>query len=84
MRARRGDRELRHERRGLLRPRQSARRRIRCADTFSAHYKKGLELIDPRRTVTARKVLGLTTNPPSNDEGGGGRGNGGSGGGLEV
>ncbi|MEU1028880.1 hypothetical protein ABZ402_09040 [Streptomyces mirabilis] len=45
---------------------------------------KGLKLIDPRRTVTARKVLGLTTNPPSNDEGGGGRGNGGSGGGLEV
>ncbi|WP_190172277.1 DUF4190 domain-containing protein [Streptomyces mirabilis] len=54
------------------------------ADTFSAHYKKGLKLIDPRRTVTARKVLGLTTTPPSSDGGGGSRGHGGSGGGLEV
>ncbi|MER5800294.1 hypothetical protein [Streptomyces mirabilis] len=54
------------------------------ADTFSAPYKKGLKIIDPRRTVTARKVLGLTTTPPSNDGGGGSRGNGGSGGGLEV
>ncbi|MER7685489.1 DUF4190 domain-containing protein [Streptomyces sp. NPDC097610] len=54
------------------------------ADTFSAPYKKGLKLIDPRRTVTARKALGLTTTPPSNDGGGGSRGNGGSGGGLEV
>lgn len=54
------------------------------ADTFSAPYKKGLKLIDPRRTVTARKVLGLATTPPSNDGGGGSRGNGGSGGGLEV
>ncbi|MGW1757867.1 hypothetical protein [Streptomyces mirabilis] len=50
----------------------------------SGHYKKGLKLVDPRRTVTARKVLGLTTNPPSNDGGGGSRGDGGSGGGLEV
>ncbi|MFF3657458.1 DUF4190 domain-containing protein [Streptomyces olivochromogenes] len=54
------------------------------ADTFSAHYQKGLKLIDPMRTVTARKVLGLTATPPSNDGGGGSRGNGGSGGGLEV
>ncbi|MET7720358.1 hypothetical protein [Streptomyces mirabilis] len=42
------------------------------------------KIIDPRRTVTARKVLGLTTTPPSNDGGGGSRGNGGSGDGLEV
>ncbi|NMI60710.1 MULTISPECIES: hypothetical protein [unclassified Streptomyces] len=54
------------------------------ADTFSAPCKKGLKIIDPRRTVTARKVLGLATTPPSNDGGGGSRGNGGSGGGLEV
>ncbi|MFD7602602.1 hypothetical protein ACFXMT_31565 [Streptomyces mirabilis] len=54
------------------------------ADTFSAPCKKGLKIIDPRRTVTARKALGLTTTPPSNDGGGGSRGNGGSGGGLEV
>ncbi|MFD8215922.1 DUF4190 domain-containing protein [Streptomyces sp. NPDC059697] len=54
------------------------------AGTFSAHYKKGLKLIDPRRTVTARKVLGLATTPPSSDGGGGGRGDGGSSGGLEV
>jgi hypothetical protein len=54
------------------------------AGIFSAHYKKGLKLIDPRRTVTARKVLGLTTTPPSSDGGGGGRGDGGSSGGLEV
>lgn len=54
------------------------------ADTFSAHYKKGLKLIDPKKTVTARKVLGLTTTPPSSHEGGGGQGNGGSGSGVEV
>ncbi|MFG2850836.1 hypothetical protein ACGFZ9_09220 [Streptomyces mirabilis] len=42
------------------------------------------KIIDPRRTVTARKVLGLATTPPSNDGGGGSRGIGGSGGGLEV
>ncbi|MCZ1001852.1 hypothetical protein O1M63_33505 [Streptomyces mirabilis] len=42
------------------------------------------KITDPRRTVTARKVLGLATTPPSNDGGGGSRGNGGSGGGLEV
>jgi hypothetical protein len=54
------------------------------AGTFSALCKKGLKLVDPRRTVTARKVLGLTTTPPSSDGGGGGRGDGGSSGGLEV
>ncbi|MEN1887701.1 hypothetical protein [Streptomyces mirabilis] len=54
------------------------------ADVFSAPYKKGLKLIDPRRTVTARKVLGPTTTPLSNGGGGGSRGNGGSGGALEV
>ncbi|WP_405887829.1 DUF4190 domain-containing protein [Streptomyces sp. NBC_01136] len=54
------------------------------ADTFYAHYEKGLKLIDPRRTVTARKVLGLATTPPSSDGGGGNQGDGGDGTGAEV
>ncbi|MGW7260915.1 DUF4190 domain-containing protein [Streptomyces sp. NPDC054834] len=38
------------------------------ADGFYAHYDKGFELIDPDRTVTARKALGLTATPPSADD----------------
>ncbi|MFI5683826.1 DUF4190 domain-containing protein [Streptomyces sp. NPDC051636] len=38
------------------------------ADTFYAHYDKGFKLIDPDRTVTARKALGLATTPPSSDD----------------
>lgn len=54
------------------------------ADTFSAHYEKALKLIDPRKTVTTRKALGLATTPPKYD-GGGGTGSGGEdGAGIEV
>ncbi|MGW2640213.1 hypothetical protein [Streptomyces sp. NPDC001348] len=38
------------------------------ADVFYAHYDKGFELIDPDRTVTACKALGLATAPPSSDD----------------
>ncbi|MFF4487238.1 DUF4190 domain-containing protein [Streptomyces sp. NPDC001544] len=38
------------------------------ADVFSTHYDKGFKLIDPDRTVTARKALGLATTPPSSDD----------------
>ncbi|MFI0963190.1 DUF4190 domain-containing protein [Streptomyces sp. NPDC021080] len=41
------------------------------ADTFYAHYEKALKLIDPRKTVTTRKALGLATTPPKDDTGGG-------------
>ncbi|MFE4546726.1 DUF4190 domain-containing protein [Streptomyces sp. NPDC056785] len=54
------------------------------ADTFYAHYEKGLKLIDPTRTVTARKVLGLATTPPSDGANGGGQGDESGGGGAEV
>lgn len=54
------------------------------ADTFYAHYEKGLKLIEPTKTVTARKVLGLATTPPSSGGGGDGQGDGESGGGIEV
>ncbi|MEV7978872.1 DUF4190 domain-containing protein [Streptomyces sp. NPDC086519] len=54
------------------------------ADTYYAHYDKGSTLLDPKRTVTARKALGLATTPPSDDGGGGGSGSGGTGSGLEV
>ncbi|MEU5596349.1 DUF4190 domain-containing protein [Streptomyces sp. NPDC020298] len=40
------------------------------ADGFYAHYDSGFKLIDPDRTVTARKALGLTTTPPSEDDSG--------------
>lgn len=45
------------------------------ADTFSAHYENGLDLIDPIRAVFVRSVLGLATTPPSvrGDEGSDGR-----------
>ncbi|MER5519030.1 DUF4190 domain-containing protein [Streptomyces sp. NPDC002763] len=54
------------------------------ADTFYAHYDKGGKLIDPHRTVTVRKALGLTTVPPAYDDGGGDSGSGGSGSGMQV
>ncbi|MFJ8006460.1 DUF4190 domain-containing protein [Streptomyces fagopyri] len=54
------------------------------ADTFYAHYEKGLKLIDPSRAVTARKVLGLATTPPSDGSDGGARGDEAGGGGVEV
>lgn len=54
------------------------------ADTFSDHYEKALKLIDPEKTVTTRKALGLATTPPVYD-GGGGAGSGGEDGpGIEV
>ncbi|MET8946716.1 DUF4190 domain-containing protein [Streptomyces sp. NPDC004542] len=40
------------------------------ADGFYAHYDKGFSLIDPDRTVTARKALGLATVPPATDDSG--------------
>ncbi|NGO45899.1 DUF4190 domain-containing protein [Streptomyces sp. YC419] len=55
------------------------------ADTFYEHYGKAASLTDPDQTITARKALGLATDPPSvyEDEGGEGGGNTG-GGGAEV
>ncbi|MEU9153710.1 DUF4190 domain-containing protein [Streptomyces sp. NPDC048417] len=53
-------------------------------DTFYAHYDKGSKLIDPHRTVTVRKALGLTTVPPAHGDGGGDSGSGGSGSGMQV
>ncbi|MFF3885071.1 DUF4190 domain-containing protein [Streptomyces sp. NPDC001914] len=54
------------------------------ADTFSEHYEKALKLIEPERTVTTRKALGLATTPPAYG-GGGGTGSGGEDGpGIEV
>ncbi|MEV0693599.1 DUF4190 domain-containing protein [Streptomyces sp. NPDC050388] len=38
-------------------------------DAFYEHSAQGWELIDSRKTVTARKALGLTTTPPTFDEG---------------
>ncbi|MDN0195523.1 DUF4190 domain-containing protein [Streptomyces sp. S.PNR 29] len=37
-------------------------------DTFYEHYDKGSDLIDPHKSVTARKALGLATTPPSYEE----------------
>jgi hypothetical protein len=54
------------------------------ADTFYAHYEKGVKLIDPHKTVTTRKALGLATTPPSTDEDGGAGSAGGGGTGMEV
>jgi hypothetical protein len=54
------------------------------ADTYYAHYDKGSKLLDPKRSVTARKALGLATTPPSHDGGGSGSGSGGSGSGMQV
>lgn len=51
------------------------------ADTFYDRYDAAAALIDGRKTVTARKALGLATTPPSYEDGsgGGGRNGGGSG-----
>ena len=61
------------------------------ADAFYEHYDKAANLTDPDQTITARKALGLATDPPSvyedededEDEGGEGGGSTG-GGGAEV
>ncbi|MFF0220958.1 DUF4190 domain-containing protein [Streptomyces sp. NPDC004629] len=53
-------------------------------DTFYEHYEKGYDLLDPKRSVTARKALGLATTPPSEADGGSGTGGGGGGTGMEV
>ncbi|MEV0635244.1 DUF4190 domain-containing protein [Streptomyces sp. NPDC050619] len=50
-------------------------------DTFYTHYDEALRLEDPTKSVTARKALGLATNPPSYDDGGSGEAGGGGGGG---
>ncbi|MEU6535400.1 DUF4190 domain-containing protein [Streptomyces sp. NPDC047000] len=50
------------------------------ADAFYRHYDKGAALIDGRKTVTARKALGLATTPPSDEDGGDGGGSGDGGG----
>ncbi|KAB1987826.1 DUF4190 domain-containing protein [Streptomyces triticiradicis] len=54
------------------------------ADTFYAHYEKALKLLDPEKTVTTRKALGLATTPPKGDEGGGAGSGGEEGTGIEV
>ncbi|MFB7247076.1 hypothetical protein CW362_04090 [Streptomyces populi] len=54
------------------------------ADTFYAHYEKALKLLDPEKTVTTRKALGLATTPPKGDEGGGAGSGGEDGTGIEV
>ncbi|WP_369248956.1 DUF4190 domain-containing protein [Streptomyces sp. R41] len=54
------------------------------ADTFYTHYEKGMKLIDPKKTVTTRKALGLATTPPPSDENGDGQDGEGSGTGMEV
>ncbi|MFL4906797.1 DUF4190 domain-containing protein [Streptomyces sp. MMS24-I2-30] len=53
-------------------------------DTFYAHYEKGFRLLEPDRTVTARKALGLATTPPPYEEGGSGAGGDPGGTGMEV
>ncbi|MEU3978630.1 DUF4190 domain-containing protein [Streptomyces sp. NPDC026672] len=50
------------------------------ADAFATHYEKGAGLLDPGRTVTARKALGLATTPPDDGPAGGGQGGGADGG----
>ncbi|WP_328494210.1 DUF4190 domain-containing protein [Streptomyces sp. NBC_00414] len=62
------------------------------ADTFYEHYGTALDLTDAKKTVTARKALGLeSTPPPEYEDGtgedagtGGGTGDGSGGGGAEV
>ncbi|MFJ3225736.1 DUF4190 domain-containing protein [Streptomyces sp. NPDC086783] len=56
----------------------------RDADAFQRRYDKGAELIDPHRTVTARKALGLDTTPPEYLGDGGDGGGGGDGDDAEV
>ncbi|MFJ8055516.1 DUF4190 domain-containing protein [Streptomyces sp. NPDC096142] len=54
------------------------------ADAFYAHYDKGADLIDPKKSVTARKALGLATTPPAYDGSDSGGDGGGGAGGMEV
>ncbi|MFD4628042.1 DUF4190 domain-containing protein [Streptomyces sp. NPDC058475] len=54
------------------------------ADTFYTHYEKGMKLIDPKKTVTTRKALGLAVTPPSSDGNDGGQDSGGGDTGIEV
>ena len=53
-------------------------------DAFYAHYEKAMKYIDPRKTVTTRKALGLTTTPPADDGDGGDQDSGGEDTGIEV
>ncbi|MGQ4384224.1 DUF4190 domain-containing protein [Streptomyces sp. SAS_270] len=53
-------------------------------DAFYAHYEKAMKYIDPRKTVTTRKALGLATTPPAYDEDGGDQSGGGGDTGIEV
>ncbi|GGJ09658.1 DUF4190 domain-containing protein [Streptomyces brasiliensis] len=53
-------------------------------DTFYAHYEKGFDLLDPAKTVTARKALGLATTPPDPGTDSGDSGDGRDGSGMEV
>ncbi|WP_235882105.1 DUF4190 domain-containing protein, partial [Streptomyces apricus] len=50
-------------------------------DTFYEHYGAALDLTDGKKTVAARKALGLATTPPASYEDGGEDGDGGDGGG---
>jgi hypothetical protein len=54
------------------------------ADVFYEHYDKGAELIDSKKTVTARKALGLATEPPAGYEDDGGEEGGPGGDSVEV
>ncbi|MET7986273.1 DUF4190 domain-containing protein [Streptomyces sp. NPDC005281] len=54
------------------------------ADTFYAHYDKAMKLMDPHKTVTTRKALGLATTPPKLDQGGSAGSGGEDGSGIEV
>ncbi|MFE9647967.1 DUF4190 domain-containing protein [Streptomyces sp. NPDC006365] len=54
------------------------------ADAFYEHYEKGVNLTDPKQTITARKALGLATNLPTYYEDENGEGGGTGGGGAEV
>nr|WP_149547450.1 DUF4190 domain-containing protein [Streptomyces marokkonensis] len=55
---------------GLEKARQEWARAADAADVgaYYGHEEKGRELIDPHRSVTARKALGLATTPPSYDD----------------
>ncbi|NGO15287.1 DUF4190 domain-containing protein [Streptomyces sp. HC44] len=54
------------------------------ADVFYEHYEKGADLTDPKKTVTARKALGLATKPPASYEDDGDTEGGTGGGAAEV
>jgi hypothetical protein len=54
------------------------------ADRFYTHYDKGYEYVDGASTVTARKALGLATDPPTYDDGEDSGATDATGGGLDV